>query len=201
MSLDPRLVELICSDLKDGYNVLFLGLSLEEAEQMSSHMKYSFTCLADPNTLIKDLDFLEQDSFDAVVVVNILYRLASGNDLHAVIKKVTQALRPEGTLLVLEPNARTARALLAHNPSPGITLSHRGIAKLLAETELEILEVKPRFLPLSNKSYLTHMAVNSEWLQMIFGTRYWVKARRVNSDIKSTSAHMGRNSGITESGK
>jgi len=187
MSFDLRLVELISSDLKDGDNVLFLGLSQEEAEQMSSHMKYSFTCLADPNTLIKDLDVLERGSFDAVVVVNILYRLASVNALQAVTTKITHTLRPGGTLLVLEPNARTARALLAHNPSPGITLSHRGIAKLFAETGLEILEVKPRFLPVFNKSYLTHMAVNSEWLQMIFGARYWVKARRVKSDIESTS--------------
>jgi len=187
VNFDPRLIEFLRAHIHPARNLLFLGLSQQEATEISSRLHIPIRYICESSDFNKELDSIDPESFDAVAIVNTLYLVPQEEDIRVLAHKIARTLRPEGTLLLLEPNARAARDLLQDSGHAGVGLSHRGVAQIFAEAGLNILEVKPRFLPVSNGGKLTHLTVESEWFQMLFGARYLIKARRSQQELTSTA--------------
>jgi len=102
---------------------------------------------------VTELDFLDDGSVDFAFASNLFEHLLQ-EDLATVLEALRRKLAPVGTLTILQPNYRFAYREYFDDYTHIAVYSHVGLCDFLIANGYEVLDVKPRFLPLTIKSRL-----------------------------------------------
>jgi SAM-dependent methyltransferase len=100
-----------------------------------------------------DLSFLEDDSVDFALASNFFEHLPQ-RDFVEFLRGFRRKLRAEGTLNILQPNYRYACREYFDDYTHVAVYSHVSLCDLLAANGYEVVECRPRFLPLTIRSRL-----------------------------------------------
>jgi SAM-dependent methyltransferase len=111
---------------------------------------------------VSDLDFLDDGSVDFAFASNLFEHLTR-DDLQAVLDGLRRKLSPRGTLTLLQPNYRYAYREYFDDFDHKSIWSHVSMADYLASQGWDVLQVEPRFMPLTVKGRLP---VNERLVQM-----------------------------------
>ena len=109
------------------------------------------------------LDAIEDDSVDFAFASNLFEHIPQ-DALVAVLAQLRAKLTTRGTLTMLQPNYRYAYREYFDDYTHVAIYSHISLADLLVANGWEVMEVKPRFLPLTVKSRLPV----SQWLIALY---------------------------------
>ncbi|SIO46831.1 Methyltransferase domain-containing protein [Singulisphaera sp. GP187] len=96
---------------------------------------------------------LQEESVDTVFSSNLFEHL-SREDLHMTLLEAWRVLRRGGRLIVLQPNFRLCYRHYFDDYTHLQIFSDCGLSDLLSSYGFHLLEVRPRFLPFSMKSWL-----------------------------------------------
>ncbi|MEO7365181.1 MAG: class I SAM-dependent methyltransferase [Sphingomicrobium sp.] len=102
---------------------------------------------------VTDLDRLEDGSVDFAFASNLFEHVTQA-DFAAVLKALRAKLAPGGTLNILQPNYRYAYREYFDDYTHISIYSHVSLADFLAANDYEVIDLRPRFLPLTVKSKL-----------------------------------------------
>ncbi|MEM6973885.1 MAG: class I SAM-dependent methyltransferase [Pseudomonadota bacterium] len=97
-----------------------------------------------------DLSALDDASIDFAFASNLLEHLPK-DVIAGLLDGLTRVLSPRGTLTLLQPNYRYAYAEYFDDYTHETIFSHVSLADFLEVHGFEVLEVRPRFMPLSIK--------------------------------------------------
>jgi len=100
-----------------------------------------------------DLDFLDDHSIDFVFASNLFEHLTR-DDLASILAQLQRKLRPSGTLNIMQPNYRYAFREYFDDYTHISIYSHISLADFLTANGYSVLQIHPRFLPLTIKSRL-----------------------------------------------
>jgi SAM-dependent methyltransferase len=113
---------------------------------------------------VTDLGFLADASVDFAFASNLFEHLPQ-QGFAATLAQLRAKLSPRGTLTILQPNWRYASREYFDDYTHVAVWSHVGICDFLAANGYEVLEARPRFLPLTIKSRLpVHPLLIRAWL-------------------------------------
>lgn len=112
---------------------------------------------------VTDLGGIEDNSVDFAFASNLFEHIPQ-EALVAVLAQLREKLTERGTLTMLQPNYRYAYREYFDDYTHVAIYSHISLADLLVANGWEVLEVKPRFLPLTVKSRLPV----SQWLIRLY---------------------------------
>ena len=112
---------------------------------------------------VTDLGGIEDDSVDFAFASNLFEHISQGA-LVAVLAQLRAKLTKRGTLTMLQPNYRYAYREYFDDYTHVAIYSHISLADLLVANGWEVIDVKPRFLPLTVKSRLPV----SQWLIRLY---------------------------------
>jgi SAM-dependent methyltransferase len=129
---------------------------------------------------VTDLDVLSDESVDFAFASNLLEHLLQP-DIVRLLAGLRRKLRPGGTLTVIQPNWRYATREYFDDYTHVSVWSHVSLADFMEANGWEVLEIRPRFLPLTVKSRLpVHPLLIRAWLISPFkpiGKQMLLKAR------------------------
>jgi len=108
---------------------------------------------------VTDLSAIDDDSIDFAFASNLFEHIPQ-DALVVVLAQLRAKLTARGTLTMLQPNYRFAYCEYFDDYTHVAIYSHISLADLLTANGWEVLEVRPRFLPLTVKSRLPV----SQWL-------------------------------------
>ena len=118
------------------------------------------------------LDWVPDGSVDVVFASNFFEHLPDSAALLAVLAEARRVLRPDGRLLILQPNIRYAYREYWDFLDHHLALSHVSMAEALALAGFRVVEMRPRFLPFSTKSALPSWPILVRWyLKIPFAQR------------------------------
>ena len=109
------------------------------------------------------LDWIADGSVDVVFASNFFEHLPDSAALLHVLAEARRVLRPEGRLLILQPNIRYAYREYWDFLDHHLALSHVSMAEALALAGFRVVEMRPRFLPFSTKSALPSWPILVRW--------------------------------------
>ena len=127
---------------------------------------------------------LADAELDCVFVSNFLEHLPSGAEALRVLRAVYARLKPDGRVIVLQPNFRYAGAAYFDFIDHQLVLTDRSLAEALEVTGFHIEKLVRRFLPYTSKSSLPkHPALVALYLRLpllwrIFGQQTLAVARK-----------------------
>jgi SAM-dependent methyltransferase len=98
-----------------------------------------------------DLAALSDESFDVVFASNLLEHLSRDQIMEA-LAEFRRVLRPGGKVILLQPNYRLRPAEYFDDYTHLTPLSDRSLADVLTVAGFDLVQVQPRFLPLTVKS-------------------------------------------------
>ena len=119
-------------------------------DEMPRHLAPGVEALVGPVTM---LDRIERGAIDYAFASNLFEHL-SQPDFIAALDAIGRVLSPRGTLTILQPNYRYAYREYFDDYTHVAIYSHVSLPDLLAAHGWEVVEVRPRFLPLTVKSRL-----------------------------------------------
>jgi len=102
---------------------------------------------------VTDLGGIEDGSVDFAFASNLFEHIPQA-DFVRVLEQLRSKLSERGTLTLLQPNYRYAAREYFDDYTHVAVYSHVSLADFLAANGYEVLEVRPRFLPLTVKSRL-----------------------------------------------
>jgi hypothetical protein len=102
---------------------------------------------------VTDLSFLEPSSVNFVFASN-LFEHISQDDFSSVLNQLKSALAPNGTLNILQPNYYYAYREYFDDYTHRTVYTHTSISDFLGAHGFEVIDCRPRFLPLTVKSRL-----------------------------------------------
>jgi SAM-dependent methyltransferase len=102
---------------------------------------------------VTDLGGIEDDSVDFAFASNLVEHIPQ-SDFALVLEQLRSKLTERGTLTLLQPNYRYASREYFDDYTHVAIYSHISLADFLTANGYEVLEVRPRFLPLTVKSRL-----------------------------------------------
>jgi SAM-dependent methyltransferase len=126
-------------------------------------------------------------SVDVVWISNFLEHLADLAELVATLDEVHRVLRPNGRVLVLQPNIRLTKEAYWHIVDHTLPLTEKSLAEALSITGFEVERCRTRFLPYSPACrlpvtpLLIRLYLKVPPAQWILGKETFVVARRICS--------------------
>ena len=102
---------------------------------------------------VTDLAFLDDQSVDFAFASNLFEHITQ-TELITVLSSLRTKLSPRGTLTLLQPNWRYAFREYFDDYTHITVYSHTSMSDLLSAQGWEVIDVRPRFLPLTIKSRL-----------------------------------------------
>jgi SAM-dependent methyltransferase len=102
---------------------------------------------------VTDLTALEDRSVDYAFASNLFEHITQA-DFAAVLSSLREKLSERGTLTILQPNYRYAFREYFDDYTHIAVYSHVGLCDFLRANGWDVIELKPRFLPLTVKSRL-----------------------------------------------
>jgi SAM-dependent methyltransferase len=100
---------------------------------------------------VTDLDRLEDGAVDFAFASNLFEHLTQA-DLASTLAALRKKLAPRGTLNILQPNYRYAYREYFDDYTHVAVYSHISLADFLIANGYQVIETRPRFLPLTIKS-------------------------------------------------
>ena len=100
------------------------------------------------------------ESFDVAFVSNYLEHLANPDAVIAQLREIRSVLKPDGRLIVLQPNIRYVGAAYWDFIDHRVALTERSLVEAAHAAGFEVETLIPRFLPYTTKSRLPQ----SPWL-------------------------------------
>ena len=100
---------------------------------------------------VTNLDFLTDGAVDFVFASNLFEHLSQAQ-FQAVLEQLRRKLSKRGTLNILQPNYRYAYREYFDDYTHITVYSHVSLCDFLRANGFEVLDVKPRFMPLTIKS-------------------------------------------------
>jgi ubiquinone/menaquinone biosynthesis C-methylase UbiE len=131
-----------------------------------------------------DLSALADQEIDVAFASNFFEHLPTKQDLLRTLAEVRRVLRPDGRLLILQPNIRYAGGAYWDFFDHHLPLTERSLVEALELVGLKPVEVRPRFLPFTSKSNVPqHPALVWLYLKVpiahrVLGRQSWIVARR-----------------------
>lgn len=125
-----------------------IGIDLWDG--MPSHVAPGVEAIVGPVT---DLSRIEDGSVDYAFSSNLFEHLTK-DELAQLLEQLKSKLAPGGTLTTLQPNYRFCAREYFDDYTHVTVWSHVSLADFLGAKGFEVLEVRPRFLPLTVKSRL-----------------------------------------------
>lgn len=129
---------------------------------------------------VTDLSFLEPASVDFVFASN-LFEHISQQDFASVLAQLKPALAADATLNILQPNYYYAYREYFDDYTHRTVYTHRSIVDFLEAHGYDVIECRPRFLPLTVKSRLPvspaliRLYLSSPWKPL--GKQMFLRAR------------------------
>jgi hypothetical protein len=102
---------------------------------------------------VTDLGFLAAGTIDFAFASNLFEHLTQA-DFRVVLEGLRDKLSPRGTLTILQPNYRYAYREYFDDYTHTTVYSHVSLCDFLTANGYEVIEARPRFLPLTVKSRL-----------------------------------------------
>jgi SAM-dependent methyltransferase len=102
---------------------------------------------------VTDLDRLQDGAIDFAFASNLFEHLTQA-EFSAALAALRRKLSPAGTLNILQPNYRYAYREYFDDYTHVAIYSHTSIADFLSANGFQVIEMRPRFLPLTIKSRL-----------------------------------------------
>lgn len=99
-------------------------------------------------------DVVEDGSVDLAFASNVFEHLASPDELLRVLAVVHRALKPNGKLVIMQPNVRFVGAAFWDFFDHRLPLTEKGMSEALGVSGFRVTEVRARFLPYTTKSRL-----------------------------------------------
>jgi len=125
-------------------------IAIDQWQEMPEHIQEGVESVVGS---ITDLGFLNNDSIDYAFASNIFEHI-SKSDLEGTLNQLSMKLSLRGTLTILQPNYRYCYREYFDDYTHVSIYSHISLCDFLAANGWEVLEVQPRFLPLTIKSRL-----------------------------------------------
>lgn len=125
-----------------------IGLDLWDA--MPSHVDAGVEAIVGPAS---DLSAIDAGSVDYAFSSNLFEHLTK-DELAETLRQLKDKLSERGTLTTLQPNYRYCAAEYFDDYTHVTIWSHVSLADFLEANGFEVIEVRPRFLPLTVKSRL-----------------------------------------------
>jgi ubiquinone/menaquinone biosynthesis C-methylase UbiE len=129
------------------------------------------------------LDWLADDSVDVVFASNFFEHLPNSAALLTVLGEARRVLRPDGRLMILQPNIHYAYKEYWDFLDHHLALSHVSMVEALALAGFRAAEVRPRFLPFTTKSalpqwsWIVRLYLRLPLAQRLVGKQMFVLAR------------------------
>lgn len=98
------------------------------------------------------------ESFDAVFASNVLEHLDAAQ-ARQMLGEAQRVLRPDGRLVLIQPNFKYCAPHYFDDYTHVQIFTHVGLADLLASQGFQVIEVQPKFLPLTMKSRVPKSAL------------------------------------------
>lgn len=125
-------------------------IALDAWDGMPAHLDRGVEPIVGPVT---DLSAVADGAVDYVFSSNLFEHLTK-DELTAVLGQLKTKLAPGGTLTTLQPNYRYCASEYFDDYTHVTVWSHVSLADFLEANGYEVIEVRPRFLPLTVKSRL-----------------------------------------------
>jgi len=135
---------------------------------------------------VMDLNFIEEGVIDFAFASNLFEHLSKA-DFACVLEMLRRKLASGGTLNILQPNYRYAYREYFDDYTHVSVFSHISLTDFLTANGFDVLEISPRFLPLTVKSRLPV----SPWLIRAY----------LASPIKPLAKQMLIRAGVSHSGR
>lgn len=143
-------------DLGAGYCDFINNIKAREKFAIDMNQSASQFCKADVKfhcTPVSGLGALEENSIDVVFASNLLEHL-DDLELDVAINGVKRVLKPEGMVILIQPNYRYAYKEYFDDYTHKKAFSHISLSDFLQVNGFEAIKIVPRFLPFSLKSRL-----------------------------------------------
>lgn len=127
---------------------------------------------------------LKRGAIDVVFSSNFFEHLESKDELKKTLLEIRKVLKPQGKLLILQPNIRYAYKVYWDFYDHHIPLSHKSLEEIISHIGLDIVELKPKFLPWTTKSkiprhpLLVKLYLKLKPVQFLMGKQLFLYARK-----------------------
>ena len=148
---------------------------------------------ANPDVKVLNIDVLNLDDrtlfskqFDRIFISNFFEHLRNKEELLEIISFCFDALKPGGSLLVIQPNFKYSYKEYYDFIDHQLPITHLALQELLETVGFEIDLIIPRFLPFSTKGrpaspLLLKVYLKLPFLWRLLGGQMFVKASKVNN--------------------
>lgn len=148
---------------------------------------------ANPDVKVLNLDILNlgdsadfTKNFDRIFISNFFEHLRNKEELVEIISFCFDALKPSGSLLVIQPNFKYSYKEYYDFIDHQLPITHLSLQELLETVGFEIDAIIPRFLPFSTKGRPSSPLLLKVYLKLPFlwrflGGQMFVKASKLNN--------------------
>ena len=148
---------------------------------------------ANPDVNVLNIDVLNLDEhqfvskqFDRIFISNFFEHLRNKEELVEIISFCFDALKPGGSLLVIQPNFKYSYKEYYDFIDHQLPITHLSLQELLETVGFEIDVMIPRFLPFSTKGrpaspLLLKVYLKLPFLWRFLGGQMFIKASKVNN--------------------
>ena len=148
---------------------------------------------ANPDVKVLNIDVLNLDDrtlfskqFDRIFISNFFEHLRNKEELLEIISFCFDALKPGGSLLVIQPNFKYSYKEYYDFIDHQLPITHLALQELLETVGFEIDVMIPKFLPFSTKGrpaspLLLKVYLKLPFLWRLLGGQMFVKASKVNN--------------------
>lgn len=134
--------------------------------------------------VIDDISKVGDETCDTVFVSNLFEHMATKEELTQMLQQIRRILKPEGRLLILQPNIKYTGGAYWDFYDHHIALTEKSLCEGLLINGFQISEVIPRFLPYTTKSalpkskFLVRLYLKLPFLWKLMGAQTFVLARK-----------------------
>jgi dolichol-phosphate mannosyltransferase len=123
-----------------------------------------------------DLHFIADDSIDIVFTSNLMEHLPGKREVEQMVREAHRVLRPGGHFVMMGPNIRMLPGKYWDFWDHIVAISDRSLREVLENMEFEVVDLYPRFLPYTTRSWIPkHPALIQLYLSVPLAWRFMGK--------------------------
>lgn len=145
-------------------------IAVDTSPAVSEYARPGVRIVASPST---DLVEIQSGSVDVVFASNFFEHLPDTDAFLKTLREVRRVLRPEGKILVLQPNIAVIKGRFWDFVDHHLPLTEQTVAEALGLVGFDVVEMRARFLPYTTKSVLPQHPV-LVWLYLKVRPAHWL---------------------------